>query len=199
MNTENETNNTTFEQDEQIKPPLLVQAEENDVTKVTEKDLVELEKQLGRVPRGVAKIPARCKCSNPLTVMTEPRLEDGTPFPTVFYLTHPMAVKGCSVLEAEKMMETMNEVLSNNEAMQEQYRKAHQDYIDRRNVLGQVEEIKNVSAGGMPVRVKCLHALLGHTLSVGKGVNPIGDWVLETLEERGLWNLNECFCKPDVD
>lgn len=169
----------------------------NQDTTVTEKDIIELEKQLERTPRGVEKIPARCVCGNPLTVMTSPRLEDGTPFPTVFYLTHPAAVKGCSVLEAEKFMETMNETLQNDPVLQEQYKKAHENYINERNSLGEVEEIKNVSAGGMPTRIKCLHALLGHTLSVGRGINPMGDWVLDVLTERGLWNTEKCFCKEN--
>ena len=46
----------------------------------------------------------------------------------------------------------------------------------------------------MPVRVKCLHALLGHALATGPGVNPIGDSTLEVLRERGLWDPERCFC-----
>ncbi len=169
----------------------------NQDTTVTSKDLAELERQLDRVPRGVEKIPARCVCGNPLTVMTSPRLEDGTPFPTVFYLTHPGAVRACSVLEAEKFMETMNDTLQNDIELQKKYSKAHENYIAQREQLGEVPEIKNVSAGGMPTRIKCLHALLGHTLSVGRGINPIGDWVLDVITERNLWNENECFCKKE--
>ena len=41
--------------------------------------------------------------------------------------------------------------------------------------LGDVPEIDGVSAGGMPDRVKCLHALVGHALAAGPGVNPLGD------------------------
>ncbi|QPK94302.1 DUF501 domain-containing protein [Actinomyces sp. zg-332] len=169
----------------------------NQDTTVTSKDLAELERQLDRAPRGVEKIPARCVCGNPLTVMTSPRLEDGTPFPTVFYLTHPGAVRACSVLEAEKFMETMNDTLQNDIELQKKYSKAHENYIAQREQLGEVPEIKNVSAGGMPTRIKCLHALLGHTLSVGRGINPIGDWVLDVITERNLWNESECFCKKE--
>ncbi|WP_158705786.1 DUF501 domain-containing protein, partial [Actinomyces sp. S6-Spd3] len=61
-------------------------------------DLKILELQLGREPRGVLGIAARCVCGAPLVVATAPRLENGSPFPTMFYLTHPAAVKGCSVL-----------------------------------------------------------------------------------------------------
>ena len=40
-------------------------------------------------------------------------------------------------------------------------------------------EIAGVSAGGMPDRVKCLHVLAGQSLAQGRGVNPLGDEVLD--------------------
>ena len=59
---------------------------------VTARDLEVLADQLGRPPRGVVGIAARCVCGRPLVVRTAPRLDDGTPFPTTFYLTSPGAV-----------------------------------------------------------------------------------------------------------
>ncbi|MEY2673318.1 MAG: hypothetical protein RLZZ508_1195, partial [Actinomycetota bacterium] len=50
-------------------------------------------------------------------------------------------------------------------------------------------EIKDISAGGMPNRVKCLHVLIGHSLAKGPGVNPIGDLALEMLED---WADHSC-------
>lgn len=160
----------------------------------TPADLEVLREQLDRVPRGVVGIAARCVCGRPLVVKTAPRLEDGTPFPTTFYLTCPPIVKGCSVLEAEHIMETFNELLTNDEDIAAAYARAHRDYIARRDELGEVEEIAGVSAGGMPTRVKCLHALVGHALATGPGVNPIGDLALEMLAERGLWSRDRCCC-----
>ncbi|WP_276670323.1 DUF501 domain-containing protein [Schaalia cardiffensis] len=160
----------------------------------TPADLEVLREQLDRVPRGVVGIAARCVCGRPLVVKTAPRLEDGTPFPTTFYLTCPPIVKGCSVLEAEHIMETFNELLTNDEDIAAAYARAHRDYIARRDELGEVEEIAGVSAGGMPTRVKCLHALVGHALATGPGVNPIGDLALEMLAERGLWSRDRCSC-----
>lgn len=160
----------------------------------TPADLEVLREQLDRVPRGVVGIAARCVCGRPLVVKTAPRLEDGTPFPTTFYLTCPPIVKGCSVLEAEHIMESFNELLANDEDIAAAYARAHRDYIARRNELGEVEEIAGVSAGGMPNRVKCLHALVGHALAAGPGVNPIGDLALEMLAERGLWSRERCSC-----
>ncbi|MDC4232594.1 DUF501 domain-containing protein [Actinomyces sp. B33] len=160
----------------------------------TETDLVVLRDQLGRLPRGVVGIGARCACGRPTVVQTAPRLEDGTPFPTTFYLTCPPAVRGCSTLEAEHLMDDYNALLAEDDDLAARYRAAHEDYIARRRALGDVEEIAGVSAGGMPTRVKCLHALVGHSLAAGPGVNPIGDLAIDEMRRRGLWAPERCTC-----
>lgn len=165
------------------------------ITDATKIDLQILELQLGRVPRGVFGIADRCVCGAPRVVATRPRLEDGTPFPTMFYLTHPTAVKGCSSLEADKWMEHLNQLLVTDEELRLGYEKAHQHYISTRDAIEEVPEIKDFSAGGMPRRVKCLHAILGHTLAAGPGVNPIGDLILARLAEDGLWTADKCSCE----
>jgi hypothetical protein len=53
-----------------------------------------------------------------------------------------------------------------------------------------VAEISGISAGGMPARVKCLHALVGHSLAVGRGVNPFGDEALDLLGD--WWTGTDC-------
>lgn len=161
---------------------------------VAQADLDALAEQLGRVPRGVVSIAARCACGRPTVVRTAPRLPDGSPFPTTYYLTHPAAVKGCSTLEAEHLMDELNERLAAEPDLARAYRAAHEDYLARRAELGSPEEIDGISAGGMPTRVKCLHALLGHALAAGRGTNPIGDLTLDTLIERGMWDPAHCRC-----
>lgn len=161
---------------------------------VAPEDLEALREQLGRVPRGVVEIAARCVCGRPTVVRTAPRLPDGSPFPTSYYLTHPAAVKGCSTLEAEHLMEQYNAELAADPELAAAYARAHEDYLARRAELGTVEEIEGVSAGGMPTRVKCLHALLGHALAAGPGTNPVGDRTLAVLKERGLWDSERCSC-----
>ncbi|WP_159625082.1 DUF501 domain-containing protein [Actinomyces sp. zg296] len=161
---------------------------------VSQADLDALAEQLGRVPRGVVSIAARCVCGRPTVVRTAPRLPDGSPFPTSYYLTHPAAVRGCSTLEAEHLMEDLNARLGRDEALADAYRRAHGHYLAARAELGSPHEIEGVSAGGMPTRVKCLHALLGHALAAGPGINPIGDLTLEALRERGLWDDRRCSC-----
>lgn len=160
----------------------------------TPEDLATLEEQLGRLPRGVIGIGARCMCGRPLVVVTAPRLDDGTPFPTTFYLTSPAAVKGASTLESTGAMEEMNERLESDPDLAAAYRRAHEAYLGARAELGDVPEIAGVSAGGMPSRVKCLHALLGHTLAAGEGINPFGDETLARLAEEGRFSLTRCWC-----
>lgn len=153
-------------------------------------DLAAVGAQLGRTPRGTRAVAHRCPCGLPDVVETTPRLADGTPFPTLFYLTCPRAVAGCSRLESAGVMREMAERLAGDPELAERYLAAHQDYLARRDAIGQVPEIDGISAGGMPGRVKCLHVHLGHALAAGPGVNPFGDEVLELLEP--WWTAGPC-------
>ena len=153
-------------------------------------DLQVLAQQLGREPRGVVRIAARCGCGKPCVVMTEPRLPDGTPFPTVYYLTCPKAAGAIGTLEANGVMAEMQERLAADPELAAAYRRAHEAYLADRETLGHVEEIAGISAGGMPNRVKCLHVLAGHALAAGPGVNPLGDEVLAAIGE--WWKPTEC-------
>lgn len=160
----------------------------------TADDLATLREQLGREPRGVMGVGRRCICGRPLVVVTAPRLDDGTPFPTTFYLTAPAAVRGASTLEAGGAMEEMNERLAADAALRAAYEVAHHHYLGARASLGFVPELTEISAGGMPTRVKCLHALLGHALAAGPGVNPLGDEVLARLTAASAFSLERCHC-----
>lgn len=157
---------------------------------MSDADLAVLREQLGRPARGVVGIAARCVCGNPTVVATAPRLPDGTPFPTFYYLTHPGATAAMSMLEADHVMRELNDELADDEDLRAQYARAHVAYIADRSAFGEVDEIAGISAGGMPTRVKCLHAVLGHALAAGPGVNPIGDRALA----RGSWSPARCVC-----
>lgn len=156
----------------------------------TDADLEVMREQLGRPMRGVVGIAARCVCGNPTVVATEPRLPDGTPFPTFYYLTHPGATAAMSALEADQVMREFSDLLVEDEEIAAAYAAAHTAYLSDRTVYGEVTEIEGISAGGMPTRVKCLHALAGHALAAGRGVNPIGDLALA----RGDWSPTRCTC-----
>ncbi|MBN9153223.1 MAG: DUF501 domain-containing protein [Microbacterium sp.] len=157
---------------------------------VSDADLSVLRDQLGRPARDVVGIAARCVCGNPTVVATAPRLSDGTPFPTFYYLTHPAATAAMSVLEADHVMRELQDQLEADEDLRAAYLRAHEAYLRDRAAFGEVPEIDGISAGGMPRRVKCLHALAGHALAVGPGVNPIGDAALA----RSRWSPDRCEC-----
>jgi uncharacterized protein len=141
-------------------------------------------RQLGRTPRGVIGVAHRCPFGFPTVLSTSPRLADGTPFPTMFYLTCPRAVTGCSRLESSGLMLEFNQRLADDPELAAAYLAAHTDYLARRDALLDVPELSGISAGGMPDRVKCLHVHLGHTLAAGPGINPVGDEVVQVL---GAW------------
>ncbi|RPE76238.1 MULTISPECIES: DUF501 domain-containing protein [unclassified Frondihabitans] len=159
---------------------------------VTEHDIFVVSQQLGRPARNVIGIAARCVCGNPTVVSTKPRLADGTPFPTLYYLCHPGATAAISTLEATGVMAEYTELLADSADLQQSYRAAHEAYLADREGIEHVDEIDHVTAGGMPERVKCLHALAGHALAAGPGVNPFGDLALE----RATWSPDVCTC-PD--
>jgi hypothetical protein len=146
--------------------------------------------QLGRPPRAIHDIGHRCPCGNPDVVATEPRLDDGTPFPTTFYLTCPRASSMIGTLESSGLMKQMSERLETDPGLASAYARAHQSYLAFRESIGHVPEIAGVSAGGMPSRVKCLHVLAGQALAQGRGVNPLGDEVLDLLGE--FWVAGPC-------
>ncbi|HAQ59778.1 MAG TPA: DUF501 domain-containing protein [Microbacterium sp.] len=156
----------------------------------TERELAIVGAQLGRPARGVVGIAARCICGNPTVVATSPRLPDGSPFPTFYYLTHPAATATMSELEATHVMAELQELLVDAD-VSAGYARAHDAYLADRARYGHVPEVAGISAGGMPTRVKCLHALAGHALAAGAGVNPIGDLALE----RSRWSATVCECE----
>lgn len=166
----------------------------------TDQDIRVLSAQLGRPVRDVIEIPARCVCGNPLVAATAPRLSNGSPFPTVFYLAHPAITAAASRLEAGGLMYEMTDALADDTELASRYTLAHENYLAERERIrlisgtDEVPEIENISAGGMPTRVKCLHAVIGHTLAVGRGINPMGDWGLDEITD--WWIPQVCACEP---
>lgn len=156
---------------------------------MTAQDEAAIHAQLGRMPRGVAGVAWRCPCGNPGVVATAPRLPDGTPFPTTYYLTCQRATAATSTLESTGVMAEMTERLASDADLADRYAAAHEAYLTERERIGAeagigaVPEIEGITAGGMPHRVKCLHVLVGHSLAAGPGVNPLGDEAVDALGE----------------
>jgi uncharacterized protein len=136
-------------------------------------------RMIGRPLRGESAAAVRCGWGLPAVLRVDPALEDGTPFPTTFWLACPIANRHVGRLEAEGSMVGLNEALGVDEAMAAQYAAAHARYVAFRDTLGP-KVPRDPSAGGMPTRVKCLHSLYGHHLATRD--NPIGAWVAERVE-----------------
>jgi hypothetical protein len=144
--------------------------------------------QLGRPPRGLRRVAHRCPCGLPDVVETVPRLSDGAPFPTLYYLTCPRAVAAVARLEAAGVMRQMQQRLAADPELRAAYQAAHHDYLARRDMAARAAGVEPLppgtqSAGGMPARVKCLHALAAHELAV-PGANPLGR---EAVARSGAW------------
>jgi hypothetical protein len=155
--------------------------------------------QLGRPPRGLRAVAHVCPCGQPDVVETAPRLPDGTPFPTLYYLTCPRAAAAISRLEAAGLMRTMTARLADDAGLRAAYAAAHQDYVTRRRDAAAAAGVAPLpdgtqTAGGMPTRVKCLHALVAHELAV-PGANPFGR---EAADAAGPWWAGgSCLPGPD--
>lgn len=162
-------------------------------------ELAVVSRQLGRTPRGVTAIAHYCPCGLPDVVQTAPRLPDGTPFPTLYYLTCPRASAAVSRLEASGLMREMTSRLAADAGLRERYLAAHRDYLTRRDEAARQAGQEPLpagtqSAGGMPERVKCLHALVAHELAV-PGSNPLG---AEAVQAAGRWwEAGQCVA-PDA-
>lgn len=183
-------------------PPGAASSETVSPQAVHPRDVQAVERQLGRAPRGLRAVAHRCPCGLPDVVRTAPRLEDGSPFPTLYYLTCPRANSAIGSLEGGGAMRRMQERLGEEPELSEGYRAAHEAYIAERDEQAAADGLEPLprgmqSAGGMPDRVKCLHALAAHELAE-PGTNPIGREALDALPD--WWGKGPCVCTgPDSE
>lgn len=137
-------------------------------------DTVAVTRQLGRPPRGLWRVARRCRCGLPQVIETHPRLEDGTPFPTLWWLTCRALSGAIGRLEAGGWMAGLNERLAGDDALRAALGRSIERYVERRDVLEPLG--RGGHPGGGPARVKCLHAHTAHHLVTGD--NPVGEAVL---------------------
>jgi uncharacterized protein len=164
---------------------------------IASRDAAVIAAQLGRAPRSLLAVAHRCPCGLPDVAETAPRLADGTPFPTLYYLTCPLANGAVSRLEAAGVMRRMTARLADG-TLRRRYQAAHRDYLARRDAAARTAGVQPLppgtpSAGGMPERVKCLHALVAHELAAG-AVNPFGREALDAVGE--WWRSGPCLRVP---
>jgi uncharacterized protein len=140
-----------------------------------------LTEQLGRPARGRPAVMHRCGHGLPTVVRVDPRLEDGTPFPTTFWLACPLLRSAVGRMEADLEMVRLNDRLAEDDALRDAYGATAERYVAFRDALGEPGPPLDgaPTAGGMPKRVKCLHVHLAHHLATGD--NPIGAHVADAL------------------
>lgn len=184
-------------------------------TPVTDGDLEELERQLGRRPRGVVAVASRCRCGKPQVIVNRPIVSDRSGrlsvFPTLFWLTSPYLVKAVSALEGAGWVGLMRERLEDPRIAQGM-QAAHEATARLRLRLCRPEELQALEEQSPPQRrvlaesgvagmrrtdgVKCLHAHLADYLGRSKvdpdAVNPIGRATAELLLRQGIDLLGDC-------
>ncbi len=145
-----------------------------------EKQTVEI--QLNRKVRSNVNVVAKCHFDLPVVVDVPKNLDDGTPFPTMYWLTCPMYVKKVSTLESNGMVKDLDKQLVDNKKLNKLWRKRQKSYENERN-----KKYKNLTntispiggVGGTTKSIKCLHSHLADELVSGENV--IGKVVLESV------------------
>ena len=148
---------------------------------IDDAEVAVVEAMIGRPLRGRSAAAVRCRWGLPAVLRVAPRLEDGTPFPTLFWLACPLANRHIGTLEASGVMVDLNRRIAEEPALSQEYADAAARYIAARDALGGGPLPRAAAAaGGMPGRVKCLHSLYGHHLATRD--NPIGAWAADQIE-----------------
>lgn len=140
-----------------------------------DRDVVEV--QIGRPSRAVCEVVSRCHLGLPVVIKVPPLLDDGTPFPTLYWLTCPLATARVGRLEGAGGVKRMETKAESDPGFDAALRAAHGSYAAERDALVPEgsDPVPTGGVGGTSLGVKCLHAHYAHTLAGGK--NPVGELV----------------------
>ena len=152
----------------------------------SEKKIVEI--QLKRNLRSEISVLTKCHFGLPVAIGIPKNLNDGTPFPTMYWLSCPMFVKKVSKLESHGLIKELDQQLKKNRKLFRSWKRRQKSYEKERNrkyftLKGLISPSGGV--GGTTKSIKCLHSHLADELVTGKNV--IGKIVLE--------NIGSCNCK----
>jgi len=138
--------------------------------------------QIGRSPRSDLTVAFTCHLGLPVTVQTPPILEDGTPFPTRYWLTCPLAVKRISRVESAGGVKKMDARAVSDARFAGRLKSAHLRYEAERNADLPARVTHRPSGGlaGSRKGVKCLHAHYADTRA--GNANPVGELVAPWVE-----------------
>ena len=140
-----------------------------------------VEVQIGRPIRAESKVVARCHLDMPVVVEVPPHLDDGTPFPTLYWLTCPLAIARIGRLEGAGGVKRMEAKAVADPEFGQALVEAHDAYEHARNRLISQADGPQPSGGvgGTSTGVKCLHAHFAHHAAGGE--NPVGRLVEEWI------------------
>lgn len=164
--------------------------------RISDKDLKIVVKQLKRSLNNVLDVCNRCSYGFPTVILSYP-IRDGSPFPTIHYLTCPYLTKEISRLEEKGLIEKFEERIRSDEELRKSYENAHNEVISKRvSLLSKDDEkwlnvLSTVGTGGIRdfSTVKCLHL---HVADYLAGINnPVGKFVYENLDQK---ECSDCFC-----
>lgn len=139
--------------------------------------------QIGRPLRGDPAVAARCPLGLPTVAAVDPILEDGTPFPTHFWLTCPLAAKRIGRLESIGGVRRMEAKRRSDPEFDAGLTEAHRRYGTQRDLLIPADHDGPVPRGGvagLTQGIKCLHAHYADTAAGND--NPVGAVVAGWIE-----------------
>lgn len=141
-----------------------------------------VEAQIGRQLRADSTPVSRCHLDLPVTVRVPPILDDGTPFPTLYWLTCPLAATRIGRLEGAGGIKRLERKAEVDSEFGRRLDAAHTAYAAERDTYLEegVTPAPSGGVGGTSVGIKCLHAAYAHTR--GGGENPVGGLVADWIE-----------------
>ena len=141
-----------------------------------------VEAQIGRPLRAESEVVFRCHLDLPVVIRVPPLLDDGTPFPTLFWLSCPLATTRIGRLEGAGGVKRMEAKAESDEDFGAALEEAHRSYEKERDLtLGNTEGPRpSGGVAGTRTGVKCLHAHYAHTRA--GGTNPVGEAVSDWVE-----------------
>lgn len=141
-----------------------------------------IETQIGRPQRADSEVVSRCHLGLPVVIKVPPLLDDGTPFPTLYWLSCPVAVSRIGRLEGSGGVRRMEAKAEADPSFGAALEEAHRSYAAERDALlpAGVHPVPTGGVGGSATGVKCLHAHYAHFRA--GATNPVGQLVSGWVE-----------------
>lgn len=138
--------------------------------------------QLDRPLRASGEVVARCPLGMPVVMKVPPLLDDGTPFPTLYWLTCPLALRRIGRLESVGGVKQMERLVESDSRLSDALARRHESYATERDALVPDGASLRPEGGvaGLGRGIKCLHA--HYADHAAGGANPVGELVAPWVE-----------------